>query len=176
MSSEVKLENQGSIASMSLPNGFAKGKEESDHGYLEFCESGSAGTKLCCWSREFFASPSDVQEIDAVLNKAPHKLDQEEIMQMIPCMAPGRWAYNGNFDQLSFRTQDIGGKNVMIAELKFNDQDRFSTVVFANPDANNGTIDIIWFEAPRKAYETHKNAVVECMQSIKWRSAEKAIR
>jgi hypothetical protein len=176
MSSEVKLENQGSIASMSLPNGFAKGKEEPDNGYFEFSDGGSAATKFCYWSREFFASPSDVQEIESVLCKAPHKLDQEEIMQMIPCMAPGRWAYNGNFEQVSFQTQDIGGKNVMVAELKFNDQDKRSLVVFANPDANKGTIEIIWFEAPNKAYDTHKNAVAECLQSIKWRGAEKVIR
>jgi hypothetical protein len=175
MTEQARLENEGNISSMSLPAGFAKGRVEREDNYVEFPSTSPAAAKLCYWSRPFFASPPDVARIREILSQAPHELSGDEVLDMIPCMAPGRWAYNGNFTQVSYRTEEIDGRRVLAAELKFNDQDKRSYVVFANPSFERGTIDVIWFEATTKAFDEHKKAAIGALQSIKWQAAEEAL-
>lgn len=174
MSNTLKLENEGNILTMTLPDGFSMGDAEREDNYLEFLCEGSASAKVCYWSRPFFVSPSNMQRIEEIFGKEPHKLSENEVMDLLPCMAPGRWAYNGNFTQLSFSTLKISGRGAMCAELKFNDQDKHSYVIFANPDSTRGYIDIIWFEAPSKIFTAQKQRVVDALQTIQWKEPEPA--
>lgn len=168
MSEIVKLENEGHIASMSLPAGFVAGEVDREDNYLEFTTGAVGGPRICYWNRPFFAAPSDLENIEKVLDKNPHELKEDEVLDMLPLMAPGRWAYNGNFNRISYRTEEIAGRKVLVGELKFNDQDKKSYVVFANPCAEHGAVEIIWFEAPSKAFDQYKQAAVDAIQSISW--------
>ncbi len=168
----VKLEKEGGIEQLKLPKGFAKGATEKEENYMEFPSGANKDLKVCYWKRnDYAASDDDTKKINDIMKKPPHELKEQEILDMIPTMAPGRWAGNGNFKQLSLRTEDVGGKRVIVGEFKFNDQDKKVHVMIANPDKAKQQIELLWFEGPNKEFDANKKALTDSFNQIRWTDA-----
>ncbi len=191
---DVKLEKEGTVESLKLPQGFTKGKVEKEDNYMEFPGKGK-DEKICYQRRgDYTANDDDAKKIAEVMNKPPHQLTEQETLDLLPCMNPGRWAGNGNFkmEKLddkghtlldgskkpipSLRTEDIGGKRVLVGELTFNDQDKKVAVIFASPDRDKHTIELLWHEGSAKDFEHNRKAVIDAFKQIKWNDAPNAQR
>jgi hypothetical protein len=165
----VKVEKEGGVEQLKLPKGFTKGAAEKEDNYMEFPSGANKDLKVCYWKRnDYAATDDDTKKINDIMKKPPHELKEQEILDLIPTMAPGRWAGNGNFKQLSLRTEDVGGKRVIVGDFKFNDQDKKVHVMIANPDKAKQQIELLWFEGPNKEFDAQKKALTDSFHQIKW--------
>lgn len=182
----VKLEKEGGVESLKLPKGFTKGNVEKENNYMEFPAGQNKDTKVCYWRRnDFNATDDDTKRANEIMNKGPvpRKLSEQETMDLIHMMAPGRWAGNGNFDikdpnrkdkNAAFRIEEVGGKRVLVGDLSFKDQDKQVHVMIANPNREKREIEILWLEGPKKDFEQNSKAVMDAFQHIKWADASPA--
>lgn len=163
------IEKEGNIDSLKLPGGFSKRHSDRNDNFLQFNSASDKNTRVNYWKRsDFHADEEDNERIDEVMKKAPHKLDEQETLDLLPLMKPGRPWGNGNYKDLSLSTQDIDGRRVLVADFKFEDQGKRVHLIIANPNDNNHQVDNIWLEGPIKDFDKTNQAVLDSFKSIKW--------
>ncbi len=162
------VENEGNIESLKLPGGFSKGHSDKKNNLVEFDSSSDKNTKVCYWKRsDFHADEEDSERIADVLKKPPHKLDEQETLDLLPLMKPGRPWGNGNYKDLSLSTDDIDGRRVLVANFKF-DQGKSVHLIIANPNNENHQVDNLWLEGPSKDFDKNNQPALEAIKQLKW--------
>lgn len=165
----VKIEKVGNVESLKMPKGFTKGNVEKEDRYMEFPSAGNKDTKVCYWRPDVPLSDEGKKNINEIFKKGPHKLSEQEEFDIRDCMMPagGRVWENGNYGKPTLRTEDIGGKRVLVADFAFKDQDKVKHAIFA-PDVKNQSVEVIWFEGTKKEFDSHKKDVLDSINHIKW--------
>ena len=168
------VENEGNIESLKLPGGFSKTHSDKKNNLVEFDSSSDKNTRVCYWKRsDFHADEEDSERIADVLKKPPHKLDEQETLDLLPLMKPGRPWGNGNYKDLSLSTEDIDGRRVLVAKFKF-DQGKSVHLIIANPNSAKHQVDNLWLESPSKDFEKNNQSALEAFKHLKWaKPAEK---
>lgn len=163
------LEKEGNVESLKLPNGFSKGSSDKSENFHQFNSGANKDTKVCYWKRQdFSADDEDTQLIDDVLKKPAHTLSEQETLDVMPMMAPGRPWGTGNYKDLALSTQDIDGRRVLVADFKMNDLDKRVHLIIANQDSGKHQIENIWVEGPSKDFDSNNKAVLDSFKQIKW--------
>ncbi|MBX9688462.1 MAG: hypothetical protein K2X27_17260 [Candidatus Obscuribacterales bacterium] len=167
--SSAALEKEGNVESLKLPSGFSKASHDKRENFVQFNSDTNKDTKVCYQRRsDFSADDEDTQRINDVLKKAPHKLDEQETLDVMPMMMPGRPWGTGNYTDLSLRSADIDGRRVLVADFKFNDQDKRVHLIMANQESSKHQIENIWIEGPSKDFEKANKSALDSLEQIKW--------
>lgn len=168
------VSNQGRIAYMMLPNKFELRNQFEN----EFCKWWEymipryESMKLAHWLWHKPGSKfSDLVAANflALLSMEPHVLSDDE-MDIVDDVIPLEvYGHNGNFELLSIRTENYGGKNVLVMENKWRDADRKACGLFYPADDSAAYLESIHFEGTdwdyRKTFLSAKAAFLR----IKWR-------
>ncbi len=170
--SSTNLENEGNVASLKLPGDYSRGNKEKTENFHQFNSGTNKDTKVCYWGRaDFAADDEDSQRIKDVFKKAPHKLNEQETLDVMPMMMPGRPWGTGNYKDLELHTADIDGRRVLLADFKFEAQDKKVHLIMANQNPDKHQIENIWVEGPAKDFEENNKAVLAAFDQIKWKKA-----
>jgi hypothetical protein len=170
----ANLDKLGNVESLKLPGGFAKGNEDKRQNFHSFNSTAQKDTKVSYWKRsDYHADEEDSQRIADVFKKPPHVLSEQETLDLMPMMMPGRPWGTGNYRDLSLRSDDIDGRRVLVCDFKMNDQDKQVRLIIANQDNSKHQIENIWLEGPVKDFDINNKGVIDAFQQIKWEKAKK---
>ncbi len=155
--SSEKIDDVGVIDDYVLPGGFHKVKDSNQAVFdvKEFQAATSPTMKIAYWNwnKPGSAFPPEVStSFQNVLSQKPHKLDQHEIDSVAQVFPAGLYGYNGNFDILDIRTERLDGRNVLIMENQWRDQDRRSYGIFFPADKSASQVEHLHFEATRAEF------------------------
>lgn len=165
----AKLEKEGNVESLKVPDGFSKAKGDKAQNFVQFRSDKDKSTSICYWRRsDFSADEEDSQRINDVLKKPPHVLSEDETLDLMPLMKPGRPWGNGNHKDLSLSTEDIDGRRVLVADFKFNDSDKRVHMIIANQDGDKHQVENIWVEGSASSFDKNNKAAIDALKQIKW--------
>ena len=163
------IEKQGNVESLKLPADFSKGSSDKEANFIQFQSNAQKDTRVSYWRRgDFSADDEDSKLIDDVMKKAPHTLDEQETLDVMPLMAPGKPWGTGNYRDLTLRTTDIDGRRVLVADFKSNEQDKQVRLIIANQNKDSHEIENIWLEGPCKDFDKSNKATIDAIHQLKW--------
>lgn len=165
----VHLEKEGNVESLKLPGNFVSTSVNKKDHFFQFASSDMNQTRVCYWRRsDFSADHEDTESINQVMKQPPHTLDEQEILDVMPMLAPGRPWGNGDYKELSLRSEDIGGRRVLVANFTFPEKDKQIHLIIANPDNDTHHIENIWLEGTKKDFEKNNKSILDALHQIKW--------
>lgn len=164
------ISNLGAVDKMSLPAGWTPGEEKTgiagQGSSRQFLAPGAKDVELTVFERGRRYS-SNAAAFRDLLDKPAHVLSPKELESISTIL--GNYSDPRAFTMNACRTEDIGGKRVLVLEGSWNAVGHDSYSVLANPDGNGETVQEIYYKAPAADYKAHVNEAMQAIRSIRWK-------
>lgn len=167
------INSQGAIANLMLPARFVQTKTFATEftKCIEYQVPDNATMKIAHWFWDNSNARMSIEvaaAFSSVLDEAPHTLTDDEMMELEQLIPQEVYGHTDAYDLISMRTEDFGGRNVLVFENKWWDADLKAFGMFFPSDVTYQTRESLHFEGTDKDYRaTFLSAKVSFMR-IKW--------
>ena len=169
------VSNQGRIAFLMMPNKFvlANHNETEFYSVHEYQVLNYPSMKIGHWewSRPASQFSDEVAAgFKATLELEPHVLTPEEMEVLEDVIPLEVFGYNGAFDLIALRTEDYGGKTVLVLEVKWWDVDRKAYGMFFSTDESYKFLESVHFEGTEGDYRRTFLSAKASFMRMRWRT------
>jgi hypothetical protein len=173
---EGAIDGMEPIDALLVPNEWKKEVNEPKFGEvakrLSFFPPDGHGTELSLYDRGYPIANSEAQQFQAILNKAPHKLDPAEIA-MLDSQVLGNIGDRSAF-QINFaETLTVKGKTVLAVDGEWKEGGKKFHGLFVPKDTGAREIQEVYFEGQEPHFSKHLPDARQAMASIEWRGVRK---
>jgi len=172
------IENRGGIEKLELPPGFARsgGMSVPSFEFDEYQSPASNTMKIGYWNWAKPGSelPDEVAAgFKAILSEKPHDLNQEEIDIVARVVPGGVYGHAGQIENIRLRTEEVGGKKVLVMINSWVGEDRTAYGIFAPVGDDCRYREHIHFEGSEQDFKKHwEGEAKRQLYGIKWRGLE----
>ncbi len=168
------ITEQGAIEKLMLPSQFVPAGERTDEfsSCFEYQVPGNDTMKIAHWlyDNEDSKLSADLGERwGELLGKESHTLTEDELDWIEEVIPPEVYGHNGAFDVISIRTEEFGGRNVLVLENRWWDADRRAFGLFFASDPEFRLRESLHFEGTDKDYRTNFLSAKVSFMRMKWK-------
>ncbi len=166
----TRIKNQGQVKSLELPAEWIELPPEKHTGkdfVREFRAAANENVKLAFYYRGHRIAPGGADDFKHVLAQENHELSAEEFLSVDLVV---RNASDADYFTLSHcRTEDLGGKRVLIVEGVWKTSVLADFGIFIDSDLTGSAVQEIHFLAPEKEYMNYIDQIEQIVKTIVWK-------
>lgn len=167
---DLDVSNVGAVDKLTLPTGWAAGKEINGIGGLgrsqQYLAPGSTDVELTFFDRGRRYN-SNAAAFNEVLTKPAHALSADEQKSLGSIL--GNYEDARAFKMESCKTEDLNGKRVLVIQGTWNATAHRSHSVLVSPDGSGSTVQEVFYKAPAADYNKHLPAIQSALKTIRWK-------
>jgi len=168
----MKLEEEGQIASIELPDGWIEEAEEPSmfsggRHSRTFSSPNNSEVRFTFFYRGYPVSEADAEKFSEALGKPPHMVLSAEFHSLSEIL--GNLSDQDVFKPLISKTDVLNGKTVLVVEGEWLLADQYCQQIFINADGSGTVVQEIFFQAPKLEYARHMKMMKQIFSAINWK-------
>ncbi len=168
---KISMLNQGQIVRLDMPAGWVQSPEKhtlpATANFVEFHNEKTPEAKVCTYFRGHRISPSAGKTFKSLVKAAPHKLSQEEFLQLGEVVRDK--AKDKDFELKKSETINLNGKTVLLVEGTYREIKQSAHAIFIDAEGSGEVVQELFYQAPTASYPLYLNEVEEAFKKITWK-------